>query len=45
MVDEILSPRDRMADPGGPINMIFLGDAANDSGSLGFSEAWPLWTD
>lgn len=22
---------------------IFLGEAASDSGSLGFSEAWPLW--
>jgi hypothetical protein len=42
MVDEILSPSERMADPGGPMKTIFLGDAASDSGSLGFSEAWPL---
>lgn len=39
IVDEILSPSDRIADPGGPMKMIFLGEAANDSGSLGFSEA------
>src|SRR4051812_34897731 len=42
MVDEILSPRDRMAEPGGPMKTIFLGDAASDSGSFGFSDAWPL---
>ena len=24
------------------MNMIFLGEAARDSGSFGFSEAWPL---
>lgn len=40
MVDEILSPRDRIADPGGPIKTIF--DFARVSGSRGFSEAWPL---
>lgn len=42
MVDEILSPRERMAEPGGPIKMIFFEEAASDSGNLGFSEAWPL---
>lgn len=24
------------------MKMIFFGDAASDSGSVGFSEAWPL---
>jgi hypothetical protein len=38
-VEEILSPSDRMAEPGGPMKTIFFGDAANDSGSFGFSEA------
>src|SRR5689334_14087539 len=42
IVDEILSPSERIADPGGPIKMIFFGEAASDSGSLGFSDAWPL---
>ncbi|MBE3050140.1 hypothetical protein IMZ48_48115 [Candidatus Bathyarchaeota archaeon] len=42
IVDEILSPSERMADPGGPMKTIFFGDAARDSGSFGFSEAWPL---
>jgi hypothetical protein len=31
-----------MAEPGGPMKTIFLGLAASDSGSLGFSEACPL---
>jgi len=43
MVDDILSPKDRIAEPGGPMKIIFLGEAAKDSGNLGFSEAWPLW--
>ena len=42
MVEEILSPSDRMAEPGGPMKTIFFGEAASDSGSLGFSEACPL---
>ena len=41
MVEEILSPNDRIADPGGPMKTILCFDAARDSGSLGFSEAWP----
>jgi hypothetical protein len=28
-----------MAEPGGPMKTILFGDAARDSGSLGFSEA------
>src|ERR1700761_8840902 len=43
IVDEILSPSDRIADPGGPMKTIFLCEAARDSGSLGFSEACPLF--
>jgi len=31
-----------MAEPGGPMKMIRFEDAARDSGSLGFSDAWPL---
>jgi hypothetical protein len=31
-----------MAEPGGPMKTIFFGEAARDSGSLGFSEACPL---
>ena len=31
-----------MAEPGGPMKMIFFGDAARDSGSAGFSDACPL---
>src|ERR1700738_1138576 len=42
IVEEILSPRDLIADPGGPMKTIFFGLAANDSGSFGFSEACPL---
>ena len=42
IVEEILSPSERMAEPGGPMKTIFFGDAAKDSGSLGFSEACPL---
>jgi hypothetical protein len=41
-VDEILSPSDRMAEPGGPMKTIRFGDAASDSGSFGFSDACPL---
>jgi hypothetical protein len=37
IVDEILSPKDRIAEPGGPINTIF--DLARVSGNFGFSEA------
>ena len=37
MVDEILSPRERMAEPGGPMKMIL--DFAKVSGRRGFSEA------
>jgi hypothetical protein len=37
MVDEILSPKDRMADPGGPMKMIL--ERASVSGSRGFSDA------
>lgn len=39
MVEEILSPRERIAEPGGPMKMIFFGEAAKDSGSFGFSDA------
>lgn len=42
MVDEILSPSERMAEPGGPMKMILCFDAASDSGSRGFSDACPL---
>ena len=41
MVDEILSPKARMADPGGPKKAMPLAVRANESGSLGFSDAWP----
>ena len=40
MVEEILSPSDRMAEPGGPIKTIL--DFASVSGRRGFSEACPL---
>jgi len=39
MVDEILSPSERMAEPGGPMKTILCLDAASDSGRRGFSEA------
>lgn len=42
MVEEILSPKDRMADPGGPMKMIFCLEAARESGRRGFSDACPL---
>jgi hypothetical protein len=37
MVEEILSPKERMADPGGPMKTIL--DLARVSGNRGFSEA------
>jgi hypothetical protein len=43
MVEEILSPRERMAEPGGPMKTILCFEAARDSGSRGFSEACPLF--
>lgn len=42
MVEEILSPRERMAEPGGPMKTTLFFNLARLSGSLGFSEAWPL---
>ena len=42
IVEEILSPSERIAEPGGPMKTIFFGEAASDSGNLGFSEACPL---
>lgn len=38
-VNEILSPRERIADAGRPMKMIFFGDAARASGNRGFSDA------
>ncbi len=41
-IDEILFPRERMAEPGGPMNTIGRRNAASDSGNFGFSDARPL---
>jgi hypothetical protein len=42
MVDDILSPSNLMAEPGGPMKTIFCLEADRASGSFGFSDACPL---
>lgn len=37
-----MSPRERIAEPGGPIKTILFLLAARESGRRGFSDAWPL---